>query len=52
MDEVMRRQLLVDFFAEPQNKKVLNNLRQLVGKQRKQEEYLDGKREYYPRVKE
>lgn len=51
-DEVMRRQLLVDFFAEPQNKKVLNNLRQLVGKQRKQEEYLDGKREYYPRVKE
>lgn len=51
-DEVMRRQLIVDFFNEPQNKKVLNNLRQLLGKQRTQEEFLNGKREYKPRVKE
>ena len=51
-DEVMRRQLIVDFFNEPQNKKILNNLRQLLGKQRTQEEFLNGKREYKPRVKE
>ena len=51
-DELMRRQLIVDFFNEPQNKKVLNNLRQLLGRQRTQEEFLSGKREYKPRVKE
>lgn len=51
-DELMRRQLIVDFFNEPQNKKVLNNLRQLLGKQRTQEDFLNGKREYKPRVKE
>lgn len=51
-DEVMRLELLVSFFDEPQNKKVLNNLRQLLGRQRKQEEFLRGKREYKPRVKE
>lgn len=51
-DELMRRQLIVDFFNEPQNKKVLNQLRQLLGKQRTQEEFLNGKREYKPRVKE
>lgn len=51
-DELMRRQLIVDFFNEPQNKKVLNNLRQLLGRQRTQEEFLNGKREYKPRVKE
>ena len=51
-DELMRRQLIVEFFNEPQNKKVLNNLRQLLGRQRTQEEFLNGKREYKPRVKE
>lgn len=51
-DERMRRQLLVDFFNEPQNKKMLNQLRQLVGKQRTEEEFLNGKREYKKRVKE
>lgn len=51
-DEMMRRQLIVDFFNEPQNKKTLNNLRQLLGRQRTQEEFLNGKREYKPRVKE
>lgn len=51
-DEVMRLELIVSFFDEPQNKKVLNNLRQLMGRQRKQEEFLNSKREYKPRVKE
>lgn len=51
-DEVMRQELIVSFFDEPQNKKVLNNLRQILGRQRKQEEFLKGKREYKPRVKE
>lgn len=51
-DDVMRLQLIVDFFDEPQHRKMLNNLRQLIGKQRSQEAYLDGKREYKPRVKD
>lgn len=51
-DDVMRLQLVVDFFDEPQHRKMLNNLRQLIGKQRSQEAYLDGKREYKPRVKD
>lgn len=51
-DEVMRLELIVQFFEEPQNRKVLNNLRQLLGRQRKQEAFLNGKREYKPRVKE
>ena len=51
-DDVMRLQLVVEFFDEPQNRKVLNNLRQLVGKQRTQEAYLSGKREYKPRVRD
>lgn len=51
-DEVMRIELIVQFFEEPQNRKVLNNLRQLLGRQRKQEAFLNGKREYKPRVKE
>lgn len=51
-DEVMRLELIVQFFEEPQNRKVLNNLRQLLGRQRKQEEFLNGKRQYKPRVKE
>ena len=51
-DEAMRLELIVQFFEEPQNRKVLNNLRQLLGRQRKQEAFLNGKRDYKPRVKE
>ena len=51
-DKVMRLELIVQFFEDPQNRKAINNLRQLLGRQRKQEEYLSGKREYKPRVKE
>lgn len=37
-DIVMRDELIVNFFEEPENRKVLNKLRQLLGRQRKQEE--------------
>ncbi len=51
-DEMMRRELVVDFFAEQAHKGTLNKMRQLLGRQRKQEEFLDGDRHYNPRVKE
>lgn len=51
-DEMMRRELVVDFFNERANKGTLNKMRQLLGRQRKQEEYLDGERHYNPRVKD
>lgn len=51
-DEMMRRELVVDFFNEQANKGTLNKMRQLLGRQRKQEEYLDGERHYNPRVKD
>lgn len=51
-DEMMRRELVVDFFNEQANKSTLNKMRQLLGRQRKQEEFLDGERHYNPRVKD
>ena len=51
-DEMMRRELVVDFFAEQAHKGTLNKMRQLLGRQRKQEEFLDGDRHYNPRVME
>jgi hypothetical protein len=40
---------IVNFWEEPQNKMVLNKLRQLLGKQRKNENYIYGQRVYKPR---
>lgn len=51
-DEVKRLDLIVRFFDEPGNKGTLNKMRQLLGKQRKEEEYLNGERHYYKRVDE
>lgn len=51
-DIVQRNERIVNFFAEPNHKSTLNKLRQLLGQQRKMEEYLDNEREYKPRVKE
>jgi retron-type reverse transcriptase len=42
---------IVTFFDELNHKNTLNKLRQLLGKQRKTEEYLDGERVYKPRKK-
>ena len=49
-DEVKRLRLLIEFFNDPANKSTLNKLRQLLGRQRKEEEFLNGDRIYKPRV--
>ena len=50
--EVKRLELIVKFFDEPNPKNTLNKMRQLLGKQRKEEEYLNGDRHYNNRIKE
>jgi len=49
-DTVKRNQLIVNFFEEPNNKATLNKMRQLLGRQRKEEEFLNGNRVYKPRA--
>lgn len=49
-DDVKRLRLLAEFWNEPENKKTLNRLRQLLGRQRKEEEYLNSERVYKPRM--
>lgn len=51
-DEMMRLELIVQFFDEPAHKGTVNKMRQILGRQRKQEEFLDGERHYNPRVRE
>lgn len=51
-DEMMRLELIVNFFDEPTPKSTVGKMRQLLGKQRKNEEFLNGERHYNPRVKE
>lgn len=50
-DIMHQDELIVKFFEEDQNRKVLNKLRQLLGRQRREEEFLAGERVYKPRVK-
>ena len=50
-DNVMRLELIIQFFDETAHKNTLNKMRQLLGRQRKQEEFLDGERHYNPRVR-
>ena len=50
-DLVEETEDLVKFFEEPQNKKTLDKMVQLLGKIRKVEKY-HRERAYYPRVKE
>lgn len=49
-DIIKRNQLIVEFFSDQNNKATLNKLKQLLGRQRKEEEYLNGERVYKPRV--
>ena len=49
-DEVKRLRLLIEFFNDPANKSTLNKMRHLLGRQRKEEEFLNGDRIYKPRV--
>lgn len=51
-DEMMRLELVVQFFDEPTQKSTINKMRQLFGKQRKQEEFLNGERHYNKRVQD
>ena len=52
MKDLMKRdEQVVKFFEGPENRKILNKMRQLLGRQRKEEEYLEGERTYKPRVK-
>lgn len=50
-DEVKRYERIVKFFEDQNNRRTLNQLRQLLGQQRKEEEYLSSQRVYKPRVK-
>ena len=49
-DEMMRLELIVQFFDEQTPKSTVNKMRQILGRQRKQEEYLNGERHYNKRV--
>ena len=52
MKDLMKRdEQVVKFFEDPENRKILNKMRQLLGRQRKEEEYLEGERTYKPRAK-
>ena len=50
-DEVQSLELIVNFFNEQNHKNTVKKMRQLLGRQRKEEEFLKGKRVYKPRVK-
>lgn len=49
-DVVKRNERLVKFFEEQRNRDTLNRMRQLLGQQRKEEEYLNSERIYKKRV--
>lgn len=50
-DIVKKNELIVEFFREKNHRDTLNKLRQLLGRQRREEEYLASSRVYKPRVK-
>lgn len=49
-DMIKRYEQIVIFFQEPQHQKTLNQLRQLLGRQRREEEFLNSDRTYKPRT--
>lgn len=49
-DIVKLNERLVKFFEDQKNRETLNRMRQLLGQQRKEEEFLESKRIYKPRV--
>lgn len=51
-DILQRNEEIVKFFEEQGPRNTLKRMRQLLGKQRTVEQYLDGKRVYKPRVEE
>ena len=51
-DIVKLYERIVRFTEDPNNRRIINQLRQLLGQQRKEEEYLQSKRVYKKRVEE
>lgn len=51
-DEMKRLELIVNFFNEQNHRSTVKKIDQLLGRQRKEEEYLKSNRVYYPRVKD
>lgn len=49
-DMMKRYEQVVIFLSDSQNQKVINQLRQLLGRQRREEEYLDNERTYKMRA--
>lgn len=49
-DEVKLYEKIAKFFEDKRNKDALNQLRQLLGQQRKEEEYIFSDRTYKPRI--
>ena len=49
-DDMKKYEKIVQFFDDSANRRALNQMRQLLGKQRKEEEYLTSKRIYKPRM--
>lgn len=50
-DIVKKNELVVKFFEEKTHRDTLNKMKQLLGRQRREEEYLASDRTYKPRVK-
>lgn len=50
-DRATLHSVLAQYFQSASGQKFLNELRQMLGKQRKEEEYLTGHREYRKRTK-
>lgn len=48
-DLVQMNEEIVKFFLDRQNKSVIDRMRQMLGQQRKREEYLNSERVYIPR---
>lgn len=48
-DRIEEYQPLIDFASDPQNKKIIDKLTQVLGEMRKQERYHNN-RTYYPRI--
>ncbi|MFR2773229.1 MAG: hypothetical protein ACLTF1_10015 [Clostridium sp.] len=51
-DAALLNREIAEYFQEGNGKKFLNELRQLLGRQRKAEQYLEGHREYRKRMPE
>ncbi len=49
-DTVKLYEGIVQFFSDTANRKTIDRMRQLLGRQRKEEEYLSSERTYKPRV--